>query len=87
MSDEPQVPDYGPFIMATHVLLIGLIGKMKAKGLVTGDDLDDVMDLAMLGLEEMGLHNRNAQAVHAILEQDRSILRGQLPPAPKNSGR
>ena len=62
---------------ATLAMFIGLFGKLKARGVLTGDDLADIFDQATLGLERIGVHgNPGVMGAHTILSQLQTIVLG-----------
>lgn len=62
---------------ATLAMFIGLFGKLKARGVLTGDDLADIFDQATLGLEQIGVHgNPSMMGAHSILSQVQAIVLG-----------
>lgn len=79
MSNEAPENTSG-IVMALMAVTIGMFGKLVAKGLLTEQEVRDILDNGQLGLEEMGLSNRTARATHGVLEQMRVILVKSAPP-------
>lgn len=64
--------------MAAHIALtVGLMGKLKALGILSQDDITDITDLAMLGLEEQGLSDSVRQAAHNALSSFQALFLGK----------
>lgn len=74
MSEHSPIGNDGVAI-AHLALTVGLINRLKARGLLTDKDVEEMIDQALLGLEEMGVSGQTAAAAHAVLEQLLEILR------------
>ena len=74
MVNDSIIPPDGPRTYANNIAFIGLLGMLKTKGIITDYDIDDLFDLAALGLEEAGLMDPFVKAVHVILEQTRNAV-------------
>jgi hypothetical protein len=80
MTDSPVGNDG---IIAAHLALtIGVIAKLKARGLLSDDELTDIIDQATLGLEEQGLTEPTRKAAHANLVSLLAIFLGKPFPTP-----
>ena len=61
--------------MALTALITGLYGKLKAKGLLTDLDIQEIFDAPTLLLEEMGVQdNRTATVAHNFLSSIRTTF-------------
>jgi hypothetical protein len=63
--------------ITSYSLMIGLFGTLKKKGVLSQEEIVEMIDLAVLGLEEMGLGGAEAQAIHRLLETTRGIVEGK----------
>jgi hypothetical protein len=70
----PEFAQPSPLAIVTYALMLGLTSKLKAKGVLVDGEVTDIIDVAQLGLEQMGLDNTQAMAVHALLEQTRGFV-------------
>ncbi|MHB8529732.1 MAG: hypothetical protein ACYC8V_09515 [Caulobacteraceae bacterium] len=47
--------------MAVAALVVGLMARLRARGILREADVSEIFDLALLGLEEMGLPEGSAE--------------------------
>jgi len=74
------VSDTTGIVMANLSLTIALAAKLKEKGIITEPEMAEMMDNALLGLEQMSPDEEGRTVTHAVLTQLRDIL-CQSPPA------
>jgi hypothetical protein len=69
---------------ALTAMLVGLFGKLRARGVLSQDDLMELFENATLGLEEMGLQqSETARQAHNFLTTLQAAVRGDPePPKP-----
>ena len=76
-SDREEEPAGADGLLAAHVALtLGMFAKFRERGLISNEDISDVIDRATLGLEEQGLAEPVRRAAHGVLEQCLAILVG-----------
>ena len=63
-------------------LLTGLIGKLRSRGVLSDDDLTEIIDVVTHQLEEWGLTDAARTAAHQNL---RALLSVLVPPASRRS--
>jgi hypothetical protein len=65
-----------------YTLLIGILGKLRGKGILTQEEIIEMIDLATLLIEEgIGVSAGDPKIVHSLLEQTRAILEGKPHPS------
>ena len=74
-----KAPNLEPLVAAHTAIIMGLLAKLANKGLVSQNEMLDIIDYAQLLLEQMTSQSGIPHPAHAILEQYRQVLGQTLP--------
>jgi hypothetical protein len=78
---KPPTPtDYAGAAFASMALNMALLGRMREKGLLSKEEIAEMVDMATLVLEQGGLDIPAQKAAHGLLQGILSIVEsGKLP--------
>ena len=65
---------YNGTTLASYTIVVGLLGKLQAKGLLSADEVADMIDRAMLEFEAQGLDDSTIKEGHRLLQETRSLV-------------
>lgn len=79
----PPIPSAGVLAMVGISLHMTLLAKLRAKGMLTQDEINEMVDVAILASEEQMPDDSDAKEFRAFLEVLLALLKGQpLSPEP-----
>jgi transketolase N-terminal domain/subunit len=85
MTEQAPIGTDG-IVIATQTLMVTLLSRLKAKGILTDEDLSLIIDEPRLGLEQMGLTDPSVRAAHGVLGQILDVALGKPQPTNDEQG-
>jgi hypothetical protein len=76
----PNPTEYQGAALASLALNVAILGKMKANGVLSSQEITEMVDVSVLVLEQLGLKDESLRAAHGLLQCILSLLGDQQPP-------